>query len=144
MSPSVAMSSACAQRSRCIKVDGYRPVVVGRNRSRRHALQLCLSSLTTSRLSIPYNPRKTQMSIYGPDMNFARAEDPIEMSWMAMPGWEQPEHWADLDGEAQGRLEEHSREFQPAAPEGAPEGASEEAAEEDSRKRPRRKRRKSP
>jgi len=78
----------------------------------------------------PHNPRNEQMSIYGPDMNFARAEDPVEMSWMAMPGWEQPDHWADLpEGGARGTLHELSADFQPEAAAESEESEESEAPE---------------
>ncbi len=69
----------------------------------------------------PHNPRTTQSTVFGPDMNLARPEG-VEMSWLAMPEWQQPDHYAELPSDhPRGTVVESELSFQPPTPEGAPE-----------------------
>jgi len=57
----------------------------------------------------PRNPRRTVTQVVGGDMEirFGPAED-FPMSWVALPGWRQPEHLEAAAGREAGRLVEHS------------------------------------
>ncbi|MEM7453848.1 MAG: alpha/beta hydrolase-fold protein [Planctomycetota bacterium] len=60
----------------------------------------------------PRNTRTMTSSMYAGEMEFAvrlPGEPPLEMSWFAMPGWEQPAFLAEVD-ELQGKLVEHEIE----------------------------------
>jgi len=63
----------------------------------------------------PTNPRSVQSQIYGPDMNFAEG-DGVEMSWFALPGWQEPEHLQEPPaGHPRGEVHEMEVAFQPPA-----------------------------
>ena len=57
----------------------------------------------------PRNPRSTTTGMYGPEMdvNFS-GENPIQVSWLAMPQWEPPAHLTAVAADARrGHLERH-------------------------------------
>ncbi len=55
----------------------------------------------------PLNPRTTASTVYLADMemNFESPDAEIEMSWVAMPGWEAPAYLDEAAPERQGRIE---------------------------------------
>ena len=65
----------------------------------------------------PNNPRKIKSTQFGPDMNIARPEG-IEMSWLGMPGWVEPDHYKELpEDHVRGAVAEHKVAFQAPTPE---------------------------
>lgn len=64
----------------------------------------------------PSNPRSVESTIYGPDMNMARPDSTV-MSWLGMPGWVEPDHYAEPPAERpRGRVDELEVTYQPPAP----------------------------
>lgn len=56
------------------------------------------------------NPRQTVSSMYAGEMEFAvrlSDEEPLKMSWFAMPKWQAPAHLAALAGPLAGAIESH-------------------------------------
>ena len=58
------------------------------------------------------NPRSTTTGIYGPDMELTGSDDnPMAMSWVAMPRWQAPSHLAEPPADAsRGRIVTHELE----------------------------------
>ncbi len=58
----------------------------------------------------PKNERRFTSSVYAGEMEFAvrlRNEKPLELSWFAMPQWQQPSYLTDLDASVTGTFVEH-------------------------------------
>lgn len=60
----------------------------------------------------PRNPRATTSGIYGPDMELTGSDDnPMQMSWVAMPRWRAPDHLTEPPVDAsRGRIVTHELE----------------------------------
>jgi enterochelin esterase-like enzyme len=57
----------------------------------------------------PRNPRKVQTAVFNKDMNMSFTGEPLEMSWVGMPRWREPEHLREPSG-TRGRIESHELE----------------------------------
>jgi len=52
----------------------------------------------------PLNPRKTTTNIFKDEMEMNFGDEPLEMSWVAMPEWRVPTHLNDVEKGPKGRL----------------------------------------
>ncbi len=73
----------------------------------------------------PRNPRETETTMVGKDMEMSMTGEAMPMSWLAMPDWREPAHLAPAPESRRGRLETHEMVSEtlkdaPAGPPGSP------------------------